>query len=166
MELRWARVTAVGVAVAGLTVVAGCSGSGGGDPKAASEVVAQSSSLPDGGDISVTPVGRLVEHQAELASTWSEFGFHGDPTVAVPDDGVLLFIGTVESGSCPSVVESVSDPPGDVEADVMVTLATRTGGADSCTTDARPVTFVLSLPDEPMDRAYVRDDGRGRYVDL
>ena len=155
---------AVRVVVVVVIVLVGCSGGS----EHVSEVVAQSSTLPEGIDATQGPVGALVDEESGLASTWSRFGFP-EPTIAFPDDGVLLFIGTVESGSCPVVVERVAPPRDDIDADAVVTIGTRGGGSD-CTDDANPVSFVLSLRDAPIGRVYVEHGERGSaasgYVDL
>jgi hypothetical protein len=153
----------VGTVALAVAVGLGCSE----DPGNVSEVVAQNSSLPDGIDATRMPVGALVNEASELAPTWTQFGFPDELTISYPDDGVLLFVGTVESGTCPAVIERVSDPPDSIDADLMITIDHR--GADACTSDARPVSFVLALPDEPIRRVYVGysdNSALGGYVRL
>jgi hypothetical protein len=131
------------------------------EPGMAKEVVAQSLSWPAEIDVRESPVAVVVDEESELAPTWRLFGFRGEPAVALPDDGVLLFIGFFESGSCPLVIERVAEPPDDIDADVMITVGQR--GGDVCTADAQPVSFVLVLPDRPVDRISL---GHGDYLDV
>ena len=153
----------VGVAaVVGLVVVVPVVLVGnGGEPGNVPEVVAQSSSLPDGIDVRESPVAVVVDEESELAPTLRLFGFRRDPGVALRPGRLLLFVGFIESGSCPLFVERIAEPPDDIHADLTLEMGQH--GGDACTADARPVTFVLSLPAEPLDRIYL---GQGHYVDL
>jgi hypothetical protein len=166
-------------AAIGATGAIGCTDQSGNtlEPRHVPEVVAQNSSLPASAAASFGPVAALVNDQSELGPTWSRFQFPNEPTVALPDDGVLLFIGTIESGSCPAVVERIAPPSADIAADIMVTIDEQPLEPPSddelygCSDDANPVSFVLSLPAQPLNRIYVEHGGRrdsphSGYVDL
>lgn len=116
------------------------------------EVLAESPTLPDDG---TEPDAALAATDAELAAAWDRFGFPGTPDVSLAE-GPVIFVGTVESGSCPATVEYVGPPTGeaDVDADVLVEVG-HEGGPD-CTTDAIPVTLVVRAPDvEPVRSVFV-----------
>ena len=121
------------------------------------EVLARSGSLPDG--VSDEPVVAVADTAGEVVAAWGWFGFDGEPTVSVEEHGVVLFVGTVESGSCPATVEFVGSPPeeSDVESDLLVTLG-HDGGPD-CTTDANPVALVVAAPGSAAARTvYVANE--------
>jgi len=147
MRLHWVLA---GLALA--LVVTGCS-----DDAPGVDVLARSGTLP--ADVSEEPVVAVADTAGEVLEAWGRFGFGGEPTVSVEEHGVVLFVGTVESGSCPATVEFVGSPPedSDVEWDLLVTLG-HDGGPD-CTTDANPVTLVVAAPGSAAARTdYVANE--------
>lgn len=54
-----------------------------------------------------------------------------------------MFVGTVESSSCPATVEYVGPRPEDVDVDAEALVRLGTSGGPDCTTDANPVSFVV-----------------------
>ena len=140
--------------VAVAAVLAGCSEDG-----SRVEILAESPTLPDGADLD--PDAALAATDEELAAAWKRFGFIGTPDVSLAD-GPVLFVGTVESGSCPATVEYVDPPPDDsgVDADVFVEVGHQ-GGPD-CTADANLVTLVVRAPDVgPARSVFVANENVG-----
>jgi hypothetical protein len=66
----------------------------------------------------------------------------GEPDISL-EEGPVLFVGTVESGSCPATVEYVGPRPADVEVDAEALVRLGTSGGPDCTSDANPVSFVV-----------------------
>lgn len=147
-------VTVVILAVVAFAAVYSVVGGMRSDPRRV-DVLAKSPTLPEGG---TDPHAALATTATELADAWERFGFSGTPSVSL-HDGPVLFVGTVESGSCPATVEYVGPPPEDsgVTADLFV----RTGhkGGPDCTADANPVTMVVRAPDvDPVRSVFVANE--------
>lgn len=117
-----------------VTLLLGCSNGG-----SSVEILAEAPANP-GTDL--RPDAAVAASDAELDDAWTLFGFEGDPQISL-DDGPVLFIGTVESGSCPATVDYVGPRPEDVEVDDEAFVRLGTSGGPDCTTDANPVSFVV-----------------------
>lgn len=131
-----ARTVGFSLVVAG--ALTGCS-----DDESGVEILAESATGPGDG---TEPRAAWATTDAELAATWQRFGLSGSPSVSLAD-GPVLFVGTVESSSCPVTIESVgrrSEAVG-VDADVFVEVGAE--GGPECTADARAVSFVVRAPD-------------------
>lgn len=99
MRLKIVKLASPLLALCAVTVLLGCSGSA-----SPVEILAQAPATPASPDLQ--PAAALATSDAELADAWTHFGFYGEPDVSL-DDGPVLFVGTVESGSCPATVEYV-----------------------------------------------------------
>lgn len=120
------------------------------------ELLGRSSTRP-GFEGNGGPTATVVSTADELQAAWRAHDVAGDPPIGATDGAEVIFLGAVESGSCPTAVDRITEG-GEGGAAGTIHLVTR-GGPD-CSTDARPVTFVIATPLPVGDRLLVLHDGR------
>ncbi|XID90415.1 hypothetical protein ACF3MZ_17910 [Paenibacillaceae bacterium WGS1546] len=114
-----------------------------------SEVVMTEKALPEN-FYERTENGLLVEKavvEDEFAALWSDFGFKAERPEWTEGTNVMLFIGTIESGSCPLTFAGAESD--NVEGEMIVHLDIRSD--NPCTNDATPRAFVLAVEEEELN---------------
>lgn len=92
-----------------------------------------------------------------LRAAWRDHELAGDPPLEATDNAEVIFVGAIESSSCPTSVERLTE--GDElggDADLTIRLVSSQG---ACTADARPVTFVIAPSNPVGDRLLVLFNG-------
>lgn len=119
------------------------------------ELLGRSSTRP-GVEGMIGPTATVVSTADELQAAWWEHDVAGEPPVSATDGAEVIFLGAVESSSCPTSVERLTKG-GEGGAALTIRLASSQG---ACTADARPVTFVIATSHPVGDRLLVLDNGR------
>ncbi|MUV37979.1 hypothetical protein JNUCC1_01787 [Lentibacillus sp. JNUCC-1] len=88
---------------------------------------------------------RKAEDQSEFEDTWNLYEFEAQMPSVNFDKKDIIFIGEHESGSCPAEIDHIKLKS---ENESMTIYTKVVGGADACTDDATPITFVIQMSKE------------------
>lgn len=90
-----------------------------------------------------------VTDQAAFESQWTYYGLEGTPSEREWADEAVIFLGVIESGSCPYEIETLQFNEEQTELAVRLKIETemelKTDLAVVCTDDATPRTFVFAV---------------------
>lgn len=89
-----------------------------------------------------------VTDQETFESQWAYFQLGGTPPERNWEDEAVIFLGVIESGSCPYEIDSLQFNDDDSE----LTVRLKTDPKKACTDDATPRTFVLAVDAEQAAR--------------
>lgn len=122
-----------------------------------SELLATEKTLPDD-FYDVAEKGVLIEKvldQEAFDEQWGNYGLSGEPPAIDWSGKAAIFLGVIESGSCPVELESVTVNEGKTE----MTIHLKVEEERACTEDATPRTIVFEMDaDEVSDVRVVRID--------
>jgi len=90
-------------------------------------------------------LAKKVTSQEAFEQLWADFGYQAPPPVPNWEQQAVIFLGIIESGSCPYSLQSLQL---DEEKTLHIRLQTEPDKA--CTDDATPRSFVISVDAEAL----------------